>query len=55
MEKIDIDTEVLVILVEASPMLWDKTLEVHKDMNATRKTWQEVCMEPKGEFNICLI
>ena len=49
-EESDIDIDVLITLVEARPVLWDKTQEIYKDRNATRKAWQEVCMELKGEF-----
>lgn len=45
-----IDAEVLISLVEAKPVLWDKTLDVYKDRNATRKAWEEVCLAINPEF-----
>lgn len=47
----DIDTELLISLVEARPVLWDKSLELHKDRNGTRNAWEEVCIELKSDFN----
>lgn len=37
-----IDTEILISLVASKFMLWDKTLDLYRDRNATRKAWQEV-------------
>lgn len=45
-----IDSEVLITLVEARPVLWDKTLEHYKDRNLTRNAWNEVCIELNSEF-----
>lgn len=45
-----IDSEVLITLVQARPVLWDKTLENYKDRNLTRNAWNEVCIELNSEF-----
>ncbi|CAG9829273.1 unnamed protein product [Diabrotica balteata] len=39
-----VDEEVLISLVEAKPVIWDKTLEIYKDRNSTKKAWEEVCL-----------
>ena len=31
-------------------MLWDKTLDVYKDRNATRNAWKDVCCEINTDF-----
>ena len=38
-----IDNEILISLVEARPVLWDKTQEIYRDRNATRNAWREIC------------
>ncbi|KAI4464765.1 madf domain transcription factor [Holotrichia oblita] len=50
MSNINIDSELLITLVEARPVLWDKTLDNYKDRNLTRNTWNEVCIELNSEF-----
>lgn len=47
----EIDAELLICLVEARPVLWDKTLDIFKDRNKTRDAWREVCSELRGDFN----
>lgn len=47
----DIDAEVLITLVEARPVLWDKFLDAYKDRNATKDGWHEVCVELHPEFD----
>ena len=37
-------TDLLISLVEARPVLWDKTDDSYKDRNETRKAWREVCI-----------
>ncbi|GFY76784.1 hypothetical protein TNIN_263471 [Trichonephila inaurata madagascariensis] len=46
-----IDNEKLISLVEARPPLWDKTLEIFKDRNATRIAWREVFLELRSDFD----
>ncbi|KAF5299125.1 hypothetical protein FQR65_LT09483 [Abscondita terminalis] len=43
--------EVLISLVEAKPVLWDKTLDIYKDRIATRKAWEELCSALKPDFD----
>jgi len=45
-----IDNEFLISLVEARPVLWDKTLDVYKDRVATKNAWREVCNELNSKF-----
>ena len=33
---VNIDNELLILLVQERPVLWDKTLDIFKDRNATR-------------------
>lgn len=40
-----IDIEFLITLVEARPVLWDKTLEEYKDKVLTKNAWAEICKE----------
>ncbi|GFS84117.1 uncharacterized protein TNCV_2365061 [Trichonephila clavipes] len=37
--------------IEARPPLWDKTLEIFKDRNATRIAWREVFLELRSDFD----
>ncbi|CAL1272861.1 unnamed protein product [Larinioides sclopetarius] len=50
MVDLDIDTEVLIALVKIRPVLWDKTNEIYKDREATRKAWEEVCISLNKHF-----
>ena len=45
------DSEVLIALVEARPVLWDKFLDRYKDRNARRNAWYEVCTELLPDFD----
>lgn len=51
-EMVDVDSELLITLVQARPVLWDKTLDIYKDRNATRNAWREVCLELKPDFDV---
>nr|CAH7757982.1 unnamed protein product [Callosobruchus chinensis] len=46
----DIHHDILIALVEARPVLWDKTMYGFKDRNATRDAWREVCCALKEGF-----
>lgn len=39
----EVDTELLISLVEVWPVLWDKSVEKY-DREETRKAWKEVCV-----------
>jgi hypothetical protein len=43
-------TELLISLVEARPVLWDRTDGIYKDTNKTKKAWREVCICLQEEF-----
>ena len=46
-----IDNEILISLIQERPVLWDKTLEIFKDRNATRNAWHEVCLGFRSDFD----
>lgn len=46
----NIDTEVLISLVEERPVIWDKTLEIYKDRNLKTSAWREICAILKADF-----
>jgi hypothetical protein len=50
MSVIDINKELLIALVEERPVLWDKSDDIYKDRDATRKAWNEVCLGLKEDF-----
>ncbi|VEN34554.1 unnamed protein product [Callosobruchus maculatus] len=47
-----IDNDALISLVEARPVLWDKTLDWFKDRNLTRGAWREVCRALNHQFEV---
>lgn len=47
-----IDNDILISLVEARPVLWDKSLDLFKDRNLTRDAWREVCCALNQEFEV---
>ncbi|XP_055936913.1 uncharacterized protein LOC129966504 [Argiope bruennichi] len=51
MSELSIDNEILIALVQERPVLWDKTLDIFKDKNATRNAWHEVCLEIYSDFD----
>ena len=40
----EFDTDLLISLVEARLVLWEKTDDIYKDRNQTEKAWTEVCI-----------
>lgn len=40
----------IISLIEARPVLWDKTSHMYKDRNETKKAWKEVCTELNNDF-----
>lgn len=46
----EIDNDVLISLVMARPVLWDKTLDIFKDRGATRNAWREVFLDLNPGF-----
>jgi hypothetical protein len=51
MGDFDFVIELLISLVEARPLLWDKTDDMYKDRNETKKAWTEVriCLQEDFE------
>lgn len=47
----DIDTEVLISVVETRSILWDKSQDFYKDRNGIKKGWEAVCIDLKSNFN----
>jgi len=46
----EFDTDLLISLVEARPVLWDKTGDIYKDRNVTKRAWGEVCVCLQEDF-----
>jgi len=44
MGDFEFDIDLLISLVEARPVLWDKTDNIYREGNETKKTWREVCI-----------
>lgn len=51
MADMNIDTELLITLVEAKPVLWDKTLAIYKDKIVTKNAWRDVCITLQPTFD----
>jgi len=50
MGDFDFGIDLLISLVEASPVLWDKTGDICKDRNETKKACREVCICLQEDF-----
>jgi len=50
MGDFDFDIYLLISLLEARPVLWDKTDDIYKDRNETKKAWEEVCICLQEDF-----
>ena len=50
MGDFEFDTDLLISLVEARPVLWNKTDDIYKDRNETKKAWREVCICLQEDF-----
>lgn len=46
----DINTDMLISLVEARPTLWDKTLDIYKDKTSKESAWREICTILNEDF-----
>jgi hypothetical protein len=44
MGDFEFDTDLLISLVEDRPVLWDKTDDIYRDRNETKKARKEVCI-----------
>jgi hypothetical protein len=50
MGDFEFDTDLLISLVESRPVLWEKTDDIYKDGNETKKAWREVCICLQEDF-----
>ena len=46
----EFDIDLLISLVEARPMLWDRTNGIYEDRNETKKGRREVCICVQEDF-----
>jgi hypothetical protein len=46
----EINTELLITLVEERPAIWDKTLDCYKDKKLKESAWREKCVILKENF-----
>jgi hypothetical protein len=44
MGDFEFDIDLLICLLEARRVFWDKTDDIYKDKNETKKAWREVCI-----------
>jgi len=47
MGDFEFDIDLLISLLEARPVLWDKTDDIYKDRNETKKACREVCLSSR--------
>jgi hypothetical protein len=50
MGDIEFDIDLLMSLVEARPVLWDKADDIYKDRNGTKKARRGVCICLQEDF-----
>lgn len=50
MSEYQIGIELLITLIEARPVLWNKSSDIYKDRDSTRKAWKEVREGLKSDF-----
>ena len=44
MDYFEFNTDLLISLMEARPVLWDKMDDIYKDRNKMKRAWEEVCI-----------
>jgi len=49
MGDFEFDIDLLISLVEARHVLWDKTDDIYKDRNEMEKAWREICICLQGD------
>ncbi|CAH1996880.1 unnamed protein product [Acanthoscelides obtectus] len=49
-KEMNIDNDILIALVEARPVLWDKTLDIFEGTKAAREAWSQTCCELNKVF-----
>jgi len=52
MDDFEFDTDLLISLVEARQVLWDKTDDIYKDRKETNKALKEVCICLQEELEV---
>jgi hypothetical protein len=50
MGDFEFDTDLLIPLVEARPVLWDKADDIYKHRNETKEDWREFCFCLQEDF-----
>jgi hypothetical protein len=50
MGDFEFGSDLLISLVEARPVLWDKADDIYKDRHETKKAWREVCICLQEDF-----
>jgi len=50
MGEFEFVTDLLISVVEAKPVLWEKTDNIYKERKETNKAWKEVCICLQDEF-----
>jgi len=50
MGEFEFEIELLISLVEARPVLWNKTVDIYKDRNETKKAGRELCIYLQENF-----
>ena len=48
----EFDIDLLISLVEARPVLWDKTDDNYIDRKETKKAWKDVCICLQEDFEV---
>jgi len=52
MGEFEFDTDLLISVVEARPVLWNKTDDIYKDRKKPKKAWKEVCFCLQDDFEV---
>lgn len=46
----EIDSEILISLVQDKPEIWDKAIEDYKNRNKKTEAWRSICAQLKENF-----
>jgi hypothetical protein len=50
MGDFEFDIDLLISVLEARPVLWDRADDIYKDRNEMKKAWREVCICLQEDF-----
>jgi len=50
MDDFEFDIDFLISLVEAKPVLWDKTDDIYRDRIEAKNAWRKVCIRLQEDF-----